>query len=318
MGNSVPIPDSIKIEEFCGAEGVIFEEHIECINSHNRNTSSWLPPEANAIKGIVMLSHGVNEHSLTYHELAIELVKNGYAVYGIDHVGNGKSEGDRGLIRDHHILTEDFIAFCNLRRKSYNVPAFIIAHSMGTLVALTALERLENITAIVLSGSALFSGPGGSSPFGITCLYPLSQTSFANCLLGCTGAIDPRGMAAPIILDDLTSDVDHLAWMQRDIRRCKPIIMNKTGAELLKMVNDAKEAVPRMKLPYMCLHGQDDRITLPKSSEFIYKNSGTDITQRKIELIPKARHECYHEISSIRLDSIRMTVEYLDSFYNSV
>jgi alpha-beta hydrolase superfamily lysophospholipase len=183
-----------EILDKCVAPGVKFEEHLEDIEGHNRNIVSWFP-EGKEPKAIVLISHGLNEHALCYYNVAIALVNAGYGVFAIDHASHGKSDGPRGVIQNHEDLYNDFIQFANTKRKLYSsLPAFVVAHSMGTLVALmsinkievclttsnsiqhlTSLSLLQNIKAIVFSGCAIVPGPDSASPFGIGCLYPLGE-----------------------------------------------------------------------------------------------------------------------------------------------
>ncbi len=54
---------------------------------------SWLP--ADKPKAVLLVVHGLAEHSSRYQHFAEFFVKHGYAVFGLDHMGHGKSDGDR-------------------------------------------------------------------------------------------------------------------------------------------------------------------------------------------------------------------------------
>lgn len=54
---------------------------------------SWLPE--NEPKAILLIVHGLAEHSGRYMNIVNHFVPLGYAVYGIDHLGHGKSDGTR-------------------------------------------------------------------------------------------------------------------------------------------------------------------------------------------------------------------------------
>ena len=136
----------------CTAPGVKFEEHIEEVNGGKRNVVSWFP-ESGEPKAIVLVSHGLGEHALCYYNIAIALVNAGYGVYAIDHVSHGLSDGPRGRIMNHTTLYADFIAFGNSKRGLHpKLPCFIVAHSMGTLVAMMSVMKITNVSAIVFSG----------------------------------------------------------------------------------------------------------------------------------------------------------------------
>ena len=51
----------------------------------------WVPKKIT--RGVCIISHGFAEHSGRYEHIALELNRNGFAVYAIDHVGHGASEG---------------------------------------------------------------------------------------------------------------------------------------------------------------------------------------------------------------------------------
>ena len=98
----------------------------------------------------------------------------------IDHKGHGMSEGTKGLISDYHVLEHDFVMFAkNAILEFPNVPCSLFAHSMGTLVAALSLPELPFVKCVCFSGCCINAGPAAASPFGVSCLYPLSQTSAA-------------------------------------------------------------------------------------------------------------------------------------------
>ena len=59
------------------------------INKKNYDHKIILYVYQAVLKGVIILSHGVNEHALCYYTLAITLVEAGYVVYGIDHESHG-------------------------------------------------------------------------------------------------------------------------------------------------------------------------------------------------------------------------------------
>lgn len=128
--------DMVEITSKCEAPGVKFEECLMDIEGNNRNIASWFPINREP-KAIVFISHGLNEHALCYYNVAIAFVNSGYGCFAIDHASHGHSDGPRGIIQDHAVLYEDFIQFANTKRNLYpNLPAFVVAHSMGTLIAI--------------------------------------------------------------------------------------------------------------------------------------------------------------------------------------
>ena len=177
------------------------------------------------MKGIVLISHGLHEHILKYHRVADELTRRGYAVYGGDHMGHGLSYGKKGLITDYKVLINDQVEqakFVKLRHQS-DLPFFILAHSMGTVVTMNSSTQLNamgfDIRGILFSGCAVVAGPAAASPFGYEFLYPLAQTSFAVWLAGILSSINPTGAATPISLDALVNSEVEKDITRRDPRR---------------------------------------------------------------------------------------------------
>lgn len=317
-GASSPI-EVFEMADKCPAEHLRFYERFDTIQGRKRNIAHWLPLSDRDIKGVVFISHGLGEHALCYYHVAQSFVSKGYAVFAIDHVSHGKSDGKRGIIPSHKIIVDDFVEFVNERRKGYvTLPAFVVAHSMGTLVALAGLSRLQDITAIVLSGPALFAGPAAASPFGISCLYPLTKTPVAVCLTNVTSVMDPGGPAAPLVMEEITNNEEVLALMHRDYRRNKPFVANQTAKVAITLIANVKKEVPKMKMPFLCIHGEQDHIALKSGSEFIFKNAGTDIPDRKLHIVLNLKHEVFNEPAPKGQECIDYVVDYIEGHFQRV
>ena len=80
-------------------------KHQEGYLKSNRETDIyyqyWLPNEEP--KAVLLIAHGLAEHSGRYMNLVNHFVPNGYAVYAIDHFGHGKSEGKRVYVERFEI-----------------------------------------------------------------------------------------------------------------------------------------------------------------------------------------------------------------------
>ena len=121
-------------------EGVTLDEKIVELNGRKINVSHWSPA---APKAIILVSHGLHEHGMRYFGVAASLTAKNFAVVAMDHSSHGLSEGTRGLITDYTVLPQDFVSMAkSLHKESPNLPFFILAHSMGTLVASLAIKDL--------------------------------------------------------------------------------------------------------------------------------------------------------------------------------
>ena len=314
MGNCCASHNLEKVELLhqCNAPGVIFREEIRDINKSRRNVVSWLP-ETNEPSGIVLISHGLNEHSLRYYRLAIELAQIGFGVYSIDHVSHGKSDGVRSVIVDYRIMLDDFAVFGNSIHEQYQeLPLFLMAHSMGSMIGIMTASRIAGLQAVVLSGVPLFPGPGASSPLGMQCLYPLSQTWMAPYIARAGATVAPAGLLAPLIVKELTSDPVELQQLAADPRVCPPYISNRSGYELLKLSVLAKAEVTRLpaSLSLLCIHGSEDAIALPRGSEFVFEHAQCDRARKRLHKVAGALHEPFHEREPLRSDAIACVTDF--------
>jgi len=98
----------------------------------------WLPE--GEPKAVLLVVHGLAEHSGRYMNLVNRFVPRGYALYGIDHLGHGRSEGQRLVLERFSDYTEPLRTYAAMVRCwQPGRPVFLVAHSMGGLIARSAL-----------------------------------------------------------------------------------------------------------------------------------------------------------------------------------
>src|SRR5690606_16891862 len=110
-------------------------------------------------KASILVIHGFGEHSGRYSHVIDRLLGEQFEVYCIDLRGHGYSKGSRGDVTYFQQYEEDVEALIEYAKSRHKIEHkfFIIAHSMGALVALGAVSRLKHkIDGIVLS-SPLFA-----------------------------------------------------------------------------------------------------------------------------------------------------------------
>jgi alpha-beta hydrolase superfamily lysophospholipase len=108
-------------------------------------TRSW---ELDGARGGVVLVHGYGEHLGRYEHVATALNAAGWSAYALDHVGHGRSEGERVLIPDFTPVVEDVHTVVG-QAKAANpgLPVAMIGHSMGGMIAV--IGTLKGITALL-------------------------------------------------------------------------------------------------------------------------------------------------------------------------
>src|ERR671932_2508265 len=107
---------------------------------------------------LIVLVHGYGEHVGRYEHVAEVLVARRSAVVGPDHVGHGRSDGERALVEDFEAIVDDLRAVVEDARG--DLPVVMVGHSMGGLIAARYAQRhREDLAGLVLSGPAVGLSP---------------------------------------------------------------------------------------------------------------------------------------------------------------
>ena len=92
---------------------------------------TWAP-DGDA-KGVVLLVHGLGEHSGRYQHVAERLVDAGYVVAALDHRGHGKSSGKRVYVKSYDEFMRDLTQFRRMVESEHpGLPVVMVGHSMGS------------------------------------------------------------------------------------------------------------------------------------------------------------------------------------------
>ena len=88
----------------------ITKEKILGSDARRFQTYRWIGNDTS--KGTIIICHGQSEHAFVYDTVAKNFVKEGYAVYALDHIGHGKTVKDKkklGFVQgvDISFLTEE-------------------------------------------------------------------------------------------------------------------------------------------------------------------------------------------------------------------
>jgi alpha-beta hydrolase superfamily lysophospholipase len=116
-----------------------------------------------------VLVHGYGEHLGRYEHVATALNAAGWSAYGLDHVGHGRSEGERVLIPDFTPVVEDVHTVVG-QAKAANpgLPVAMIGHSMsGMIAARYAQLHPGELAALVLSGPVIGTLKGITALLGM-------------------------------------------------------------------------------------------------------------------------------------------------------
>lgn len=123
-------------------------------------------PHGTAIKAVILLLHGMQEHSGRYGNFANYLREQGYAVFTYDHTGHGhtaKEKEQLGFFRTDKpgsLLVEEAEQLSSsVSQRFPGVPLILMGHSMGSFVARVLLKQASHRFE-----GAILMGTGGPNP----------------------------------------------------------------------------------------------------------------------------------------------------------
>ncbi len=232
-------------------------------------------------KAVLILVHGLAEHCGRYMNLVNHFVPLGYAVYGFDHVGHGKSDGARVHVKRFEDFTETLHMFLEkVRQEQPGKPHFLVGHSMGALIsAAYLLDYSPDLSGAVLSG------PGVKVPDTITPTTIFLGKLFSNVMprLGLIG-LDPEWVSR---------DPDVVAAYVNDPLVYTGKTTARLAAELLKTMHRVCAEASRITLPLLIIQGGDDRLVDPAGARLLYDFVSS--TDKTIQVYDGLYHEIFNE-----------------------
>ena len=108
-------------------------------------------------KAVVVLVHGMGEHSGRYKHVAKKLTENGFSVVAFDHFGHGKTSGKKGHNPSFDAVLESVSKTIEKAIEIYpNTPVFLYGHSMGGNVVLNySLRKNHTLKGIIATSPFL-------------------------------------------------------------------------------------------------------------------------------------------------------------------
>jgi alpha-beta hydrolase superfamily lysophospholipase len=241
-------------------------------------TQNWLPDHPP--RAVVLIAHGLSEHSGRYAHVASYLVQRGYAVYALDHRGHGQSGGPRLVAERFEDYVDDLRTyFEQVRAAQPGLPVFLYGHSMGSLISLLFASRhQDDLAGLITSGTALrLMGTNGAT---IPVVKGLGRLAPHAPLI----PLDPRGVSRdPAVVQRYRDDpLVYHGWI--------PV---KMAAELQRAAEACIRSLPSLHIPYLALHGSADPICRPVGAAIIREQSGAPDTTVKV--YQGLRHEVHNE-----------------------
>ena len=247
-------------------------------------------------KALILIVHGLAEHSGRYGDLAKSLNKEGYSVIGFDSRGSGKSEGLVAHIDSFDQLTRDLDVVARQEQPT-NIPFVLLGHSLGGLINTRYLIDFSDHPFDM----AIFSAPAVKPDDKMAPLLRKAARLIS--------ALFPKLPAATLESKYISRDPNVRAKYLADSLIYKGKIRARKGYEIMKSMSYVRDRFVRIKLPILILHGTDDKIIDPHGSQLLY--DGVSSENKTLKYYKSLYHEIFNEPE--RFEVIEDTVNWLNS-----
>ncbi|KAI3705162.1 hypothetical protein L1987_75395 [Smallanthus sonchifolius] len=258
------------------------EEFIKNEKGKKLFTCRWIPADCEP-KALVFLNHGyAMECSVSMKGAAMRLVKAGFGVYGIDNQGHGKSDGIKGFISHFDDLVDDssqfFTSICE-RQENKNKLRILLGESMGGAMVLRLHLKKPDFWdgGVLVAPMCKIADDMRPSPIMVNVLTQLRR-------------LIPTWKIVP------GDDIVELAFRDPQIRqeiRDNPLcykgrVRLQTAMELLNTSTDLEKKLKDIKMAFLIVHGEDDKVTDPLTSKLLYDTASS--VDKTFKLYPGMWH----------------------------
>ena len=246
---------------------------------------SWRPEITP--RATLAIIHGFGEHSGRYANVVSHFIPKGYAIYGFDLRGHGRSPGQRGHIHSWDEYRKDVKSFLHLVIKHEpNLPVFLWGHSMGALIALDyLLHDPVGIRGAIISGAPL-DPVGVARPLLVLIARILSWVwpRFSLSL-----GLDPKA---------LSRNTEVVKAYEAD-----PLVHGKTtarwGTQILQTIEGVKAHAAEVRNPLILIHGGSDSLNSPNGSQRFFEK--ITLADKELKVYPGSYHEVHNDLDCTKV-----------------
>jgi alpha-beta hydrolase superfamily lysophospholipase len=221
---------------------------------------------------VVVLAHGIGEHSGRYDYAAERLNAAGSTVYAPDHHGHGRSDGEPGLVSSIEAMVDDLRLVVDRAKSDHpDLPIALLGHSLGGMIVTRYIQRGDDrISAAVMTGPPI----GGNPAFeGLLGLDPMPDVPIDPAILSRDPEVGRAYMEDPLVY--------HGPLARESLQT------------IFATVEEIATGPGFGSLPVMWLHGEDDQLAPLESTRLaIERLRGEDLTE---VVYPGAQHEVLNE-----------------------
>ena len=268
-------------------------------------------------RATIVICSGRIESYLKYKEFIYDLYQNGFAVFILDHRGQGLSDRmtrdpQHGYVADFDDYVDDFVMFVETIVKPLQQgPLQLVCHSMGGAIGALTLLRLPNLFSKAVLASPMFG------------IKPALPNWLANGLIRTGLAVNRMKkkdagyffgqtpyIAFPFSLNKLTHSKTRYALFRELYDEEQDIQLGGVTTEWLaaahQAMNKIESSARAITTPSLVLSADDDAI--------IDNNRQRRVAQlmpnAKLEIVPRAYHELFTESDDIRERSVARILDF--------
>ena len=240
---------------------------------------AWLP--AGEVKAVLLIVHGLGEHCGRYVNVVNHFVPLNFAVYGLDHLGHGKSEGAREVVERFEDYTEPLaLYYYQVKGWQAGKPIFLLGHSLGGLIATYyLLDHQADFKGAVISAPAIKVGDS-VSPVTLALGKVLS-------------VVAPRAGVLALDAGLISRDPEVVKAYVND-----PLVFHgktpaRLAAEMLKAMQRVTAEVAKIALPFLAIQGGADKLVDPGGAQMLYDQAQS--RDKTLKVYPGLYHEVFNE-----------------------
>ncbi len=242
--------------------------------------AAWLPE--GEPKAVVLVVHGLGEHCGRYMNWVNHLVPQGYAIYGLDHIGHGRSGGTRMYVDRFSDFTVTLKMFFDMVQQWHpGKPVFLLGHSMGGLIASYYLLDHQDELA-----GAIISAPLVQIPDNVSGLTIFMAKVFST--------LFPKLGLQAVVVKDLSRDNAVLIDYLNDPLVYTGKTTARLAAEMLGAMQQVNAEMHQITLPMLVLQGSEDKVINPPGTQIFF--DGISSSDKTNKVYQGYYHETYNDI----------------------
>ena len=255
------------------------EGNFEGVRNVNIYYQGWLPD--GEVKAVLLVVHGLGEHSGRYMNVVNYFIPLGYAVYGLDHIGHGKSDGEREMVQRFDDFTVTLNTFYKMVAKwQADKPIFILGHSLGGEIATYyLLDHQDDFKGAVLSAPLVKAGE--------------SVTQVTIMLSKILSKIAPKMGLMALDASAISRDPEVVQAYVDD-----PLVFHgktpaRIGAEMLSGMARITAEAGKLTLPMTIVQGAKDILVEPSGAQMLYEVASSP--DKTLKVYEGMHHEVFNE-----------------------